>query len=95
LPDAESASGASTNARRQGHGGVNHDTAGADCRLDLLEQSGVALKRDSKYEEVGASAGGIVFFTRNLCLLTDCCLNFCCRFASAFRIPRSDNYGLA
>ncbi len=71
FPDAESAGGASANAGSQGHRGVNHDAAGADCRLDLLEQGAVAFERDGKHEQIRGGAGGAIFFAGNFCVAAD------------------------
>src|ERR1700722_19585874 len=44
LPDAEGASGATADTCGQRHGGVDHDGAGRNRRLDLFEQSGLAFE---------------------------------------------------
>ncbi len=92
LPDAESAGGAAANAGRQRHGGVDHDAAGSNRGLDLLEQGGVAFKRDGEHEQIGGGAGGDVFFTRNFCIAANSCLDFRGRVLSALGVARSDDH---
>src|SRR5208282_4052462 len=95
LPHAKGATGASPHARGQRDGGIDHDAAWADCRLQLLEQRCLPFEGDGQHQQFAGRAGCGILHPGNLraCAhaLTDCLS----RLLRAGRIARADDDGLA
>src|SRR5712692_3172275 len=95
LPDTERASGSATDAGSQGHGSVNHNTAGANRRLDSFQQSSVAFKRNGEQHEVRGGACVNIFFAGNLSMSSNFLSDPVSRILRTFGVARPDDHGFA
>src|SRR5208282_6847957 len=95
LPNADGATGASADTRRQRNGGINQNTARTQCRLQLLEQCSLSIEWHGEHQQIAVGAGCRISHAGHLSLWARARADKLCCLLGPSGITRADDDGLS